>query len=97
MCSAPPTPVNAKQLADWQKAGGAKRQQFHSFIDASYVKLVKAKEICLPPSRSKESNRNAVFLAIDAGIEEGLFSEKRSAETAVQDTLGFWFPCPLRR
>jgi hypothetical protein len=89
-------PASAKQLGDWHKAGGAKRQQFQQFISTSYAKLIDARGICMPPTDSKKANRNAAFLAVQSGIEEGLFGEDVPAIDPVRDALGFWFPCPLR-
>ena len=89
-------PVSAKELADWSKAGKTKRQLFQRFISASYTRLVDSEQICLPTNRPKAANRDAAFLAIQAGIDGGLFDEEVSAADAVKDSLGFWFPCGRR-
>jgi hypothetical protein len=89
-------PSSAKQLADWRKAGGAKLRQYQKFVNASYERLVDAREICPPPLRSKQASRDAAFLAVQSGIDDGLFSQDVSAMDAVRDALGFWFPCAPR-
>ncbi|MDH6170939.1 hypothetical protein M2282_006119 [Variovorax boronicumulans] len=90
------TPSNAKQLVDWRKAGGAKLRQYQQFVNVSYEKLVDAREICPPAARSKQASRDAAFLAIQSGIDDGLFNQDVSAADAVRDVLGFWFPCSPR-